>query len=133
MGISTQLARDAFRGDSTTLVDYPGVRVHVVGRLHAQQLTLLALSVVVGILVDDAIVEMRTSNAHIHMGKSVFKLPKRRSTEIGRRHCDDDGARRRISPHIIYERRSGIVFREFGWTAVAAILTLLLVARLLSR
>lgn len=38
-------------------------------------ISLLALSLVVGILVDDAIVEVENIERHLHMGKTPSKLP----------------------------------------------------------
>ena len=96
-------------------------------------LTLLALSVVVGILVDDAIVEIENIERHIHMGKSVLQATEEAVTEIGLAVIATTMALVVVFlPTSFMNGVSGLVFREFGWTAVAAILTSLLVARLLT-
>jgi multidrug efflux pump subunit AcrB len=48
-------------------MDYLGFSINVI--------TLLALSLVVGILVDDAIVEVENIERHLFMGKTLFKQP----------------------------------------------------------
>jgi multidrug efflux pump subunit AcrB len=96
-------------------------------------LTLLALSVVVGILVDDAIVEIENIERHIHMGKSVLQATEEAVTEIGLAVIATTMALVVVFlPTSFMGGVSGLVFREFGWTAVAAIVTSLLVARLLT-
>jgi multidrug efflux pump subunit AcrB len=96
-------------------------------------LTLLALSVVVGVLVDDAIVEIENIDRHMHMGKSVLKATEAAVTEIGLAVIATTLALVVVFlPTAFMSGVSGLLFREFGWTAVAAILTSLLVARLVT-
>lgn len=96
-------------------------------------LTLLALSVVVGILVDDAIVEIENIERHTQMGKSVLQATEEAVTEIGLAVIATTMALVVVFlPTSFMKGVSGLVFREFGWTAVAAIVTSLLVARLLT-
>jgi multidrug efflux pump subunit AcrB len=96
-------------------------------------LTLLAISVVVGVLVDDAIVEIENIDRHMHMGKSVLKATEAAVTEIGLAVVATTMALVVVFlPTALMSGVSGLFFREFGWTAVAAILTSLLVARLVT-
>ncbi|MFX8653234.1 efflux RND transporter permease subunit, partial [Acinetobacter baumannii] len=46
-------------------------------------ITLLALSLVVGILVDDAIVEIENISRHLRMGKSAYQAAMEAADEIG--------------------------------------------------
>ncbi|MGO9931753.1 MAG: efflux RND transporter permease subunit [Steroidobacteraceae bacterium] len=96
-------------------------------------LTLLAISVVIGVLVDDAIVEIENIDRHMHMGKSVLKATEAAVTEIGLAVIATTMALVVVFlPTALMSGVSGLLFREFGWTAVAAILTSLLVARLVT-
>ena len=96
-------------------------------------LTLLAISVVVGVLVDDAIVEIENIDRHMHMGKSVLEATEAAVTEIGLAVIATTLALVVVFlPTAFMSGVSGLLFREFGWTAVAAILTSLLVARLVT-
>lgn len=96
-------------------------------------LTLLALSVVVGILVDDAIVEIENIARHSHMGKSVRQATEDAVTEIGLAVIATTMALVVVFlPTAFMSGVPGLVFSQFGWTAVAAILTSLLVARLVT-
>lgn len=94
-------------------------------------LTLLALSVVVGILVDDAIVEVENIARHLRMGKGVREATEQAVTEIALPVMATTLALVVVFlPTALMSGIPGLVFRQFGWTAVAAILASLLVARL---
>ena len=94
-------------------------------------ITLLALSVVVGILVDDAIVEIENIARHVRMGKSVREATEEAVTEIALPVMATTMALVVVFlPTALMSGISGLVFKQFGWTAVAAILASLLVARL---
>jgi multidrug efflux pump subunit AcrB len=94
-------------------------------------ITLLALSVVVGILVDDAIVEVENIARHVRMGKSVREATEEAVTEIALPVLATTMALVVVFlPTAFMRGIPGLVFRQFGWTAVAAILASLLVARL---
>ncbi|MFO1468502.1 MAG: efflux RND transporter permease subunit [Steroidobacteraceae bacterium] len=96
-------------------------------------LTLLALSVVVGILVDDAIVEIENIERHSHMGKSVRAATEDAVNEIGLAVIATTMALVVVFlPTAFMGGSPGLVFAQFGWTAVAAILTSLAVARLIT-
>jgi hydrophobe/amphiphile efflux-1 (HAE1) family protein len=96
-------------------------------------LTLLAISVVVGILVDDAIVEIENIERHSHMGKDVRQATEDAVTEIGLAVIATTMALVVVFlPTAFMGGTAGLVFSQFGWTAVTAILASLLVARLVT-
>ena len=95
-------------------------------------ISLLALTLVIGVLVDDAIVEIENIVRHLNMGKSPCKLPLRRLMRLGLQSLQQLYADCGIFANGIYERGCGTVFSQFGWTAVIAIFISLLVARLLT-
>ncbi len=95
--------------------------------------TLLALSLVVGILVDDAIVEIENIFRHLRTGKSPYQASMEAADEIGLAVIATTFAL--VSVFLPTAFMSGIpgkFFKQFGWTAVFAILASLLVARLLT-
>lgn len=95
--------------------------------------TLLALSLVVGILVDDAIVEIENIFRHLRAGKSPYQASMEAADEIGLAVIATTFAL--VSVFLPTAFMSGIpgkFFKQFGWTAVFAILASLLVARLLT-
>ena len=96
-------------------------------------LTLLALAVVIGILVDDAIVEVENVARHRGMGKTPMQAAIDASNEIGIAVIATSATLAAVFVPVAF--LSGVVgkfFREFGWTAAAAVLFSLLVARLLT-
>lgn len=96
-------------------------------------LTLLALSVVVGILVDDAIVEVENIVRHKRMGKSVREAAEEAVNEIALAVLATTFALVVVFlPTSLMSGVSGRVFREFGWTIVISVLASLLVARLIT-
>ncbi len=95
--------------------------------------TLLALSLVIGILVDDAIVEVENIERHLRMGKTPYKAAMEAADEIGLAVIATTSAL--IAVFLPTAFMSGIVgkfFKQFGWTAVFAIFASLMVARLLT-
>jgi hydrophobe/amphiphile efflux-1 (HAE1) family protein len=95
--------------------------------------TMLALSVVVGILVDDAIVEVENISRRLKGGLSVREATESAVTEIGLAVVATTLALVIVFlPMSFMKGFSGLVFRQFGWTAVASILASLLVARLIT-
>ena len=95
--------------------------------------TLLALSLVIGILVDDAIVEVENIERHLRMGKSPYQAAMEAADEIGLAVIATTFAL--IAVFLPTAFMSGIVgkfFKQFGWTAVFAIFASLLVARMLT-
>jgi multidrug efflux pump subunit AcrB len=96
-------------------------------------LTLLALAVVVGILVDDAIVEVENIERHSRMGKPILQATADAVTEIALAVVATTISLVVVFlPTAMMSGVSGLFFRQFGWTAVIAVLASLLVARLLT-
>ncbi|MGJ0491325.1 efflux RND transporter permease subunit [Methylobacter sp.] len=96
-------------------------------------LTLLALAIVVGILVDDAIVEIENIARHVRMGKSVRQAAAEAVDEIALAVIATTLALVAVfTPTALMNGISGLFFKQFGWTAVVAVLASLLVARLLT-
>ena len=95
--------------------------------------TLLALAVIVGILVDDAIVEIENIERHRHRGKSVREAAEDAVTEIALAVMATTMSLVVVFlPTAMMSGIGGLVFKQFGWTAVIAVLASLLVARLLT-
>ncbi|WP_036595554.1 efflux RND transporter permease subunit [Ottowia thiooxydans] len=95
--------------------------------------TLLALSLVVGILVDDAIVEVENIVRHLRMGKSPYKAAMEAADEIGLAVVATTFTL--IAVFLPTAFMSGIVgkfFKQFGWTAALAVFASLVVARMLT-
>jgi len=95
--------------------------------------TLLALAVIVGILVDDAIVEIENIERHRAMGKPMREAASEAVTEIGLAVIATTITLVVVFlPTALMSGISGMLFKQFGWTAVIAVLASLLVARLLT-
>ncbi len=95
--------------------------------------SLLALALVVGILVDDAIVEVENIERHLRMGKTPFKAALEAADEIGLAVIATSLTLVAVFvPTVFMAGIPGKYFREFGWTAAVAVLVSLLVARLLT-
>jgi multidrug efflux pump subunit AcrB len=93
-------------------------------------ITLLALAVVVGILVDDAIVEIENIARHGRMGKSARQAVEDGVNEIWLAVLATTAALVVVFlPTAFMSGVPGLVFKQFGWTVVVAVLTSLLVAR----
>jgi len=96
-------------------------------------ITLLALSVVVGALVDDAIVEIENIVRHLRMGKPPLEAAREAAGEIGNAVIATSLTLAAVFvPVAFMPGIAGKFFREFGWTAATAVLFSLLVARLLT-
>ncbi|MFC7298013.1 efflux RND transporter permease subunit [Herminiimonas aquatilis] len=95
--------------------------------------TLLSLALVVGVLVDDAIVEIENISRHLRMGKSPMQAAMEAADEIGMAVIATTFALVAVFlPTAFMAGIPGLFFKQFGWTAVLAILASLLVARLLT-
>ncbi|HLU13335.1 MAG TPA: efflux RND transporter permease subunit [Arenimonas sp.] len=95
--------------------------------------TLLALAVVVGILVDDAIVEVENIDRHLGMGKTPKQAATDAADEIGLAVIATSATLAAVFvPVAFMPGIAGKFFLEFGWTAATAVLFSLLVARLLT-
>ncbi len=96
-------------------------------------ITLLALAAVVGILVDDAIVEIENIVRHVRSGKTVREATGDAVDEIGLAVVATTLTLAAVFvPTSMMNSVPGLFFREFGWTAALAVLASLLVARLLT-
>ncbi|MBK8738322.1 MAG: efflux RND transporter permease subunit [Betaproteobacteria bacterium] len=95
--------------------------------------TLLSLALVVGVLVDDAIVEIENISRHLRMGKTPLQAATEAADEIGMAVIATTFALVAVFlPTAFMGGVPGLFFKQFGWTAVLAILTSLVVARLLT-
>jgi len=95
--------------------------------------TLLSLALVVGVLVDDAIVEIENIARHLHMGKSPMQAALEAADEIGMAVIATTFSLVAVFlPTAFMGGIPGRFFKQFGWTAVLAILASLVVARLLT-
>ena len=95
--------------------------------------TLLSLALVVGVLVDDAIVEIENIERHLRMGKTPYQAAMEAADEIGMAVIATTFALVAVFlPTAFMGGVPGLFFKQFGWTAVLAILASLMVARLLT-
>ena len=96
-------------------------------------ITLLALTLVVGILVDDAIVEVENIVRHLRDGKKPLEAAMEAAQEIGLAVVATSLTLVAVFlPTAFMGGISGKFFKQFGWTASLAVLASLLVARLLT-
>jgi multidrug efflux pump subunit AcrB len=96
-------------------------------------ITLLALSLVVGILVDDAIVEVENIVRHLRMGKSPYEAAMEAADEIGLAVIATTFSLIAVFlPTAFMSGIAGRFFKQFGWTAALAVFASLVVARLLT-
>jgi hydrophobe/amphiphile efflux-1 (HAE1) family protein len=96
-------------------------------------ISLLAITLVVGILVDDAIVEIENIVRHIRMGKKPYDAAIEAADEIGLAVIAITLTICAVfAPVSFMGGISGQYFKQFGLTVTAAVLASLLVARLLT-
>ena len=96
-------------------------------------MTLLALSLVAGVLVDDAIVEIENIVRHMRMGKSAYQASIDAADEIGLAVLATTMSIVAVfMPVSVMPGISGQYFKNFGLTVVAAVLMSLGVARLIT-
>jgi len=96
-------------------------------------ITLLALSLVIGILVDDAIVEVENIVRHLRMGKTPLQAAIEAADEIGLAVIATTLALVAVFlPTAFMSGIAGRFFKQFGWTAALAVLASLVVARMLT-
>jgi hydrophobe/amphiphile efflux-1 (HAE1) family protein len=95
--------------------------------------TLLAITLVTGILVDDAIVEIENIVRHMRMGKSAYRAALEAADEIGLAVIAITLTIVAVfAPVSFMGGIAGQYFRQFGLTVAAAVLISLLVARLVT-
>jgi len=96
-------------------------------------LSLLALSLVAGVLVDDAIVEIENIVRHMRMGKSAYQASIDAADEIGLAVVATTMSIVAVFlPVGLMPGISGQFFKNFGLTVVAAVLMSLAVARMIT-
>ncbi|MDR0634817.1 MAG: efflux RND transporter permease subunit, partial [Azoarcus sp.] len=95
--------------------------------------TLLAMSLVVGILVDDAIVEVENIVRHLRLGKTPRQAAFEATAEIGLAVVATTFTLVAVFlPTAFMDGIAGLFFKQFGWTATLAVLMSLVVARMLT-
>ena len=95
--------------------------------------TLLAITLVTGILVDDAIVEIENIERHMRMGKSAYRASLEAADEIGLAVIAISLSIAAIfSPVSFMGGIAGQSFRQFGLTVAIAVMFSLVVARLVT-
>jgi HAE1 family hydrophobic/amphiphilic exporter-1 len=95
--------------------------------------TLIALALVTGVLVDDAIVEIENIIRHMRMGKGAYPASLEAADEIGLAVVATTGAIIAVFvPVSFMEGGMGVFFREFGLTVAVAAFFSLVVARLIT-
>ncbi|MEX8495922.1 efflux RND transporter permease subunit, partial [Sphaerotilus sp.] len=124
-----------------TLVSAIALPLSVIPTFAAMQLlgftvnvvTLLSLSLVVGILVDDAIVEIENIMRHLAMGKTPFEAAMEAADEIGMAVIATTFTLIAVFlPTAFMSGVPGKFFVQFGWTAAIAVFFSLVVARMLT-
>ena len=96
-------------------------------------ITLLALSLVIGVLVDDAIVEVENIERHLQMGKTPYQAAMEAADEIGLAVIATTFTLIAVFlPTAFMSGIAGKFFKQFGWTAALAVFASLVVARALT-
>ncbi|MGO4914872.1 efflux RND transporter permease subunit [Pseudogemmobacter sp. W21_MBD1_M6] len=96
-------------------------------------ISLLGITLVTGILVDDAIVEIENIVRHIQMGKPAFEASEEAATEIGTTVIAISATIVAVfAPVSFMSGIAGQYFKQFGLTVAVAVLFSLLVARLIT-
>ena len=96
-------------------------------------ISLLALSLVIGVLVDDAIVEIENIIRHLRGGKSPYDAAMEAADEIGLAVIATTFTLIGVFlPTAFMGSVIGQFFRQFGWTAAIAVFFSLVVARLVT-
>jgi multidrug efflux pump subunit AcrB len=95
--------------------------------------TLLSMALVVGVLVDDAIVEIENIVRHLEMGKTPYQAAMEATNEIGLAVIATTFTLVAVFlPTAFMSGVAGKFFKQFGWTAAVAVTASLVVARLLT-
>ncbi|MCA1653547.1 MAG: efflux RND transporter permease subunit [Sphingomicrobium sp.] len=96
-------------------------------------LSLLAMSLVAGVLVDDAIVEIENIVRHMRMGKTAYQASMDAADEIGLAVLATTMSIVAVFlPVALMPGISGQFFKSFGYTVVISVLMSLLVARMIT-
>lgn len=108
------------------------IGMHLLG-FSINVVTLLALSLVIGILVDDAIVEVENIVRHLQMGKTPYQAAMEAADEIGLAVIATTFTLIAVFlPTAFMSGIAGKFFKQFGWTAALAVFASLVVARVLT-
>ena len=108
------------------------IGMHLLG-FSVNVISLLALSLVIGILVDDAIVEVENIVRHLRMGKSPYDAAMEAADEIGLAVIATTFTLIAVFlPTAFMSGVAGKFFKQFGWTASLAVFASLVVARVLT-
>jgi len=108
------------------------IGMHLLG-FSINVVTLLALSLVVGVLVDDAIVEVENIVRHLRMGKTPYEAAMEAADEIGLAVIATTFTLIAVFlPTAFMSGIAGKFFKQFGWTAALAVFASLVVARVLT-
>ena len=107
--------------------------MHYVFGFTLNVVTLLSMSLVVGILVDDAIVEIENIMRHLRMGKTPYQAAMEAADEIGLAVIATTFTLIAVFlPTAFMAGVPGKFFVQFGWTAAMAVFFSLVVARMLT-
>jgi multidrug efflux pump subunit AcrB len=107
--------------------------MHYVFGFTLNVVTLLSMSLVVGILVDDAIVEIENIMRHLRMGKTPYQAAMEAADEIGLAVIATTFTLIAVFlPTAFMAGVAGKFFVQFGWTAAIAVFFSLVVARMLT-
>jgi multidrug efflux pump subunit AcrB len=107
--------------------------MHYVFDFSINIVTLLSLSLVVGVLVDDAIVEIENIIRHLRMGKTPYQAAMEAADEIGMAVIATTFTLIAVFlPTAFMAGVPGKFFVQFGWTAAIAVFFSLVVARMLT-
>ena len=107
--------------------------MHYVFGFTLNVVTLLSMSLVVGILVDDAIVEIENIMRHLRMGKTPYQAAMEAADEIGLAVIATTFTLIAVFlPTAFMAGVPGKFFVQFGWTAAVAVFFSLVVARMLT-
>ena len=107
--------------------------MHFVFGFTVNTVSLLSLSLVVGVLVDDAIVEIENIMRHLRMGKTPLQAAIDAADEIGMAVIATTFTLIAVFlPTAFMSGVPGKFFVQFGWTAAIAVFFSLVVARLLT-
>ncbi len=111
----------------------PTFAVMKVAGFTLNNMTLLALALVVGILVDDAIVEIENIVRHVAMGKTPYQASLDAADEIGLAVVATTMTIVAVFVPVAFMGGvQGQYFRQFGWVVAASVLFSLLVARMVT-
>jgi len=96
-------------------------------------ISLLSITLIIGVLVDDAIVEIENIERHLAMGLPPLKAAMVAANEIGLAVIATSFTLIAVFlPTAFMSGLAGLFFKQFGWTASIAVFFSLLVARLLT-